>query len=122
MLELIVLNIMNKKECSIQSGFSLVEVIIAALLFSATAAGVFSTISYTNRRTESDLKIKAALFSKKVLDGLNKDVSESSWAVVFATGPHPTVITYADYTGCSATYTVSDVDGARKVNVNSICN
>ena len=103
--------------------FSMVEVIVASILFAAASVGVFATISYTNRTAESTAKVKTAMFSKKILDQLNKDVSEATWATGSLTlGVHNVAAgSDPDFPACSATYTVSDASGARKVVVDATC-
>ena len=51
----------------------MVEVVVAAILFAVASAGIFATITRTNR-TESVIRAKASLFSKKILDGLSKEL------------------------------------------------
>jgi Tfp pilus assembly protein PilV len=101
-----------------QRAVSMVEVIVSAILFAAAAAGVFATISYTGKTATSHSRLEAALLSKKVLDQLSKEVNETTWAsgalTVNTTHTWPAD---PDFPGYTATYTVSDVNGARKVDV-----
>ncbi len=98
----------------------MIEVIIASLLFAGAAAGIFATISYTNTSTESESKVKAARFSKKILDQLNKDVTSSAGATSFTNGVHNWPAD-AEFPGYTATYTVwIEPSGARKVTVNAV--
>ena len=96
----------------------MVEVIVAAVLFAVSAAGIFATITYTRPSAVSDSRIKAALYSKKVLDSLNKAVEGATWdSGLLSVGSHNWPAD-AEFTGYTATYTVSDAGGARKVVVN----
>ena len=100
----------------------MVEVIVASVLFAASAAGIFATVAMTNRDPDIDTKIQAARFAKKVIDGLNKEVIGSTWSTAgtsLAVGVHNWPAD-AEFSGYTATYTVSaDVaTGARKVVVN----
>jgi Tfp pilus assembly protein PilV len=104
--------------------FSMVEVIVAAVLFATASAGIFATISYTNHSSGSsgsDARVKAAFLAKMVLDQLNKEVNSSTWSSgLLSVGDH-TWPAVAGFTGYTATYKVTEPDGpggARKVVVN----
>lgn len=65
----------NKK-----NGFSLVEVIVAALIFSIAAAGLFTAISLTRQPAVSSTKeLEAAWCAKYYLDWLSAKVSANTW-------------------------------------------
>ena len=100
--------------------FSLVEVMVASVIFAMAATGIFATINLTNQSSGSDSRVKAALFGKKILDGLSREVSPDGWAEdgKLSLGEHQ-VSEDPDFSGYAARYTVfSDTTGARKVTVN----
>jgi prepilin-type N-terminal cleavage/methylation domain-containing protein len=108
--------------------FSMVEVIVAAVLFAIASAGIFATISYTNRSVESDKRVQAATFSKKILDQLNKDVNALTWDIVgsngLTIGNHPIALgSDSDFPQCFGGYDVTDPDGngGRKVLITIDC-
>ena len=68
-------NTLKKKK-----GFSMVEVIVAAVIFALAAAGIFSTISaLTKPAAESDNEVTAALIAKQTLDKMRGDVRADTW-------------------------------------------
>jgi len=102
----------------------MVEVVVAAVLFAAASAGVFATISFTNRSLESNTRVQAATFGKKILDRLRGAVVSATWNTGdLSIGTHTiNVGSDADFPACSAVYVVSDAgNGARKVEVNATC-
>ena len=99
----------------------MVEVIVAAVLFATASAGIFATISYTNRTIESGTRVRGAVFAKKILDSLNKEVIATSWNTgLLSIGSH-NVPADASFPTCTATYVVTDAGGARKVVVTAVC-
>jgi prepilin-type N-terminal cleavage/methylation domain-containing protein len=120
-------NIDQKRIILHQHGFSMVEVIVAAVLFATTAAGVFATISFTNRKVESDTRTQAVAFAKKILGQLNEHVNSSTWdqsnnSLTVKDDPY-VVPADADFPGCTGSYLVSDPDGngGRKVVIEVTC-
>jgi prepilin-type N-terminal cleavage/methylation domain-containing protein len=120
---------MNKKRIILpQRAFSMVEVVVAAVLFAVASAGIFATISLTNRTAESGLRVQAATFAKEVLDQLNSAVDASTWKDPnnrLSPGIHNVPLgSVPDFPACSATYEVSQPDGqngARKVEIRADC-
>ena len=108
-----------------QRAFSMVEVIVAAVLFALASAGIFATISYTNRTVESNKRVQASSFAKKILDGLNKEVVGATWGLagnlLTVQGPAYVVPADPDFPGCTASYTVANAGTARKVRLVVIC-
>ena len=100
--------------------FTMVEVIVAALLFAVSAAGIFATISYTTSTTISDNRIKAGLYSKRVLDSLTKSVASNTWDTSSLSVGNHTWPSDSDFPGYNASYVVTDAGGARKVQVNVV--
>ncbi len=101
--------------------FTLVEVIIASVIFIIAAAGVLSTIGLMNSPSLSNSsRITAMTFAKKVADGLHKDVKSGITAGNLSVGAHGVA---ADplFPGFTASYVVSlittDTNGLRKVDV-----
>ena len=104
-----------------RNAFSMVEVIVAAVLFAVASAGIFATISYTNRSIESNTRVRASVFSKKILDQLNREVSAATWNTGGLSVGNHNVAADPDFTGCTASYVVSNVSSTRKVVLTVDC-
>ena len=105
-----------------RSGFSVVEVIVAAVIFGIAAAGIFATISALREPAEqSDDRVAAAYAGKEILEELRGQIDASTWntgniSLGTHTGSKTLNVTY------NYTYTVSEVDpgnplSPRKVNL-----
>ena len=104
-----------------QKGISLVEVLVASVIFSVAALGMFSTLSMMRVSSDvSDKKLGAAYFGRQVLEELRAKVDQRSYndpGSLLSIGNHTYVNTnpQSPYT---ATYTVTlDPTGARKVDL-----
>jgi len=100
---------LNKK------GVSLIEVIIAALIFSITSAGLFSTFSAQRIATErSQRQLQAAYYARQVLEELRAKVDQQNWdSGDLSIGTHN--VTSGIFT---ASYEVTeDSTGLRRVNL-----
>lgn len=63
-----------------QHGMTFVEVIVAAMIFSLTSAGLFATITAINRPAgTSTREVKAVMLGKQILDGLRNEVDATTW-------------------------------------------
>ena len=63
-----------------KNGFTLLEVIIAAIIFTITAAGLLTAISMTRRPAqESTAKVQAMFRLKQLMDSLASQVSANTW-------------------------------------------
>ena len=63
-----------------QTGFTMVEVIISALVFALAAAGIFATVSsLTHPSQESQEDVTAAFVGKKIFDNWRSQVSTDNW-------------------------------------------
>ena len=63
-----------------KTGFSIVEVIIATVIFSIVAAGLFATISSLNQPAqESQEAVTAVLIAKQILEELYTEVNATTW-------------------------------------------
>ena len=63
-----------------KNGFTLLEVIIAAIIFTITAAGLLTAISMTRRPAQdSTAKVQAMFRLKQLLDALASQVSANTW-------------------------------------------
>ena len=109
-----------------QHGFSLVEAIIAAVIFAIATAGIFSTLIVLRKpAAESDERIGAAYFAQQILEDLRAYVSANGWdtgplSVGVHSGSGPITLTGSGPYGVlyTAQYTVTqDANGARKVQV-----
>jgi len=106
---------MNKR------GFTLVEIAIAAVVFSVSIASVFASVSsFRTPVMTATRKIKAGQLSKKILDGLRQRVSNVMAADTLQIGDHGTAgapKTDVDFPGYQYWYTVSNVGGSTAVRV-----
>lgn len=98
-----------------QAGFSMTEVVVAAVIFVAASGGVLATIAQTRVAGHgSESRINAGLCGKEILDSLNKAVASSTWSTGdLSLGAH--TVTVASYPNCismtSASYTVASSFG-----------
>lgn len=96
--------------------FSMVEVIVAAMLLTTTIAVVFGTIMASRKpMVEADKSVRAAIFAKKVMAELRGKVDAED-VTSFTTGViHAAPLEEDGYT---AKYTVTiGADGTRKVDI-----
>ena len=98
------------------SGFSMVEVMIAAIILSISVLGILSTLSAQKGPTaESDKKVQAALAAKQFLEGLRGKVDAMTYDTGdLSLGMHSNV----PYGGYTINYFVSLDGKARKVDLN----
>ncbi len=62
------------------TGFTITEVIVSAVIFSLAAAGIFATVSSLNQAGgESSQEISAAYIGKQVLEDLRKEIDAATW-------------------------------------------
>jgi len=98
-----------------QTAFTLVEVIVATLIFMLVASGLFATISALSRPSgTSTREMTAALVAKGLLENLRMNIDAATWdSGAFTLGEHtlPDItINGVDY---EPTYVVSaDPDGS----------
>ncbi|NTV28882.1 MAG: prepilin-type N-terminal cleavage/methylation domain-containing protein [Candidatus Omnitrophica bacterium] len=98
-----------------KGAFSMVEVLVAAVVFSIGAAGVLIAVSRSRSPVaDSDRRVQAAVYGKQVLARLRAGVSANTW-----TGPDWTDgvhdVSSADF---NAAYTVTtDASGGKKVDL-----
>lgn len=105
-----------------KNGFTLLEVIISAIIFTITAAGLLTAISMTRRPAqESTAKVQAIFHLKELMDSLASQVSANTWNLASS---NLAVGTY-DYTSgvYNITYEVSladpsDPNGPRIITAN----
>ena len=65
---------LNKK------GFTLVEAVVAALVFAAVAVGIFATTSALKTpAVRTDKKLIAAFYAKQILEDLRAKVDQRDW-------------------------------------------
>jgi prepilin-type N-terminal cleavage/methylation domain-containing protein len=97
-----------------KQGFTLVEITVAAVVFAASTAVVFTSVSSFRRPLElSTRKQRAAQLSKKVLDGLRQLVSDPTSAAL-TLGQHGTSAAAtldAEFPGYGYWYEVFDDTG-----------
>jgi Tfp pilus assembly protein PilV len=114
---------MNKR------GYSLVEITVAAVVFSVSIASVFASVSSFRKPVEDSTKrVRAAQLSKKILEGLRQKVADPmATSVELSVGQHGTsgapltdAEFEADYPGYRYWYTVSNIVGSNAVKVDII--
>jgi len=83
----------NIRRKDAETGFTMIEVIVASLVFAIAAAGIFATSAALNRPSEvSDEKLKAAFLGKQILESLRTAVNDDTWmdpSSDLALGSHP---------------------------------
>ena len=106
-----------------KTGFSITEVIMAAVVFSVTAVGIISTVSVLKKPAVGwDRKLVGTYYGQQILEDLRAKVDQSNWADAsspLAVGNH-TVASYTAGNGTAydATYTVTELpSGAREVTL-----
>ena len=104
------------------SGFSLVEAVVAAVIFSITVVGVFASLAAIQQpAANSGQSLNAALCGQQVLENLRSKVDARDWDTggALATGSH-TPLTPSQCSSFTFTYDVTApvaVNGARKVDL-----
>lgn len=104
-------------------GFTITEVVVAAVIFTIAMAGIFTSISYLRQpAVESSEEVTAAFIGKKILDDLRSQVSAQTWAdnSLLSIGDHNTSVTVGNIE-YQITYTVEPDPGgtgARRVTMN----
>lgn len=109
-------------------GFSIVEVVVAAIIFAIAAAGMYATVASLNKPAEDfSERSKAAMIGKQVLEMLRFNVDQDYWETETANptyplsfGQHNMTAVVLDGVIYSSYYIVTqDPDtGGRKVSVN----
>lgn len=107
------------------SGFTLVEVIVAAMIFSILAAGLYASMSSLRQPAAvTTKKITAALIGQQILEDLRSKVDASNWnsgELSLSPPPHAmTPVVGPDGITYTPVYTVEDDpngSGARKVTI-----
>lgn len=70
-----------RRENSNNSGFSVTEVIVAALVFALVTVGLFSSVTALNEPAKESVEsVTAAYIGKQILDDFRKEVSAGTWA------------------------------------------
>jgi len=105
------------------SGFSIAEVTVAAVVFSVTALGIISTVSVLRKPAVNwERKTVGTYYGQQLLEDLRAKVDQSNWGDAgspLAVGTH-TVASYLAPNGTAydATYTVTELpSGARQVTL-----
>ncbi len=106
-----------------KSAFSLVEVIVAAVVFTLSAAAIFGALrSLAQRRvSDSSTDVRGVAYGQVFLESLRNEVYANRWGDAASPlkpgGPY-NMPTYAEFPGYNGTYTVVDDSGSRKVTAN----
>lgn len=104
----------------LRAGFTLVEVVVAAVIFTIAVTGVFASLASLKKPVvTNDKALEAAYCGQQFLEGLRAAVDARDWSTgklapaVGVTGS-PCVINGTTYT---VTYTITAVGNARKATV-----
>ena len=109
-------------------GFSLVEAIVASLIFATVVVGVFATMSsFKKPSVASDKKLMAAFYGKQILEDLRAHVDQRDWDTGLLAS-NPALNPHGPFSQFSPTYnmtfnywyTVTEdyVGGPRQVSLN----
>ena len=100
------------------AGFSIIEVTIAALIFTLTAVGIISTVASLRTPSATSQKdLQAAYYGQNILDDLRARVDERTWTdsnSLLAVGTH----TLPPNDIYNAVYAVTDDGAGRNVVLN----
>jgi prepilin-type N-terminal cleavage/methylation domain-containing protein len=90
------------------NGFTLVEVVVAAIIFAIAAAGMMATVSsLTTPAAESSREVTAAFIGKQILENLRRNVNAENWNTGnLSTGFHPAFNTTINEVGYISRYRV----------------
>ena len=106
------------------TGFTITEVIVAAVIFTIAMAGIFTSISNLRQpAAESSQEVTAAFIGKKILDNLRTQVSAQTWNGVdglLSLGTHSNSVTVGNMI-YDVMYNVENDPagtGARRVTLN----
>ena len=109
------LKIFKHKQNS-QKGFTMVEAVVAALVFAAVVVGIFSTTAALKKpAVVSDKKLTAAYYGKQILEDLRSKVDQRDWdSGQLGVGVHgPLTINNPTYNVTySVNYTVNAIPGS----------
>ena len=103
--------------------FSMVEVIVAAVVFTVAAVGVLAAISRARHPVgDADHRLQAAAYGKQILDRLRADISVDSWSgddwQGGAKNPH-WLPADSNFLGYNAHYNVTDdALGGKQISLN----
>ncbi len=109
------------KRSHAQAGFSVVEVIVATLIFGIAATGIFAmTAGLQKPAAETTEDVNAALVGKRVLENLRTAVDRTTWfepgGPLDTAGTHTLSAVTVDGVAYTPAYTVTEeADGGRKV-------
>lgn len=71
---------MINKSKNNQSGFTLTELVVSAMIFSLSVAGLLATVSSLNRPSADSFEdVQAAYLGQEVLEDLKKEIDASVW-------------------------------------------
>ncbi len=102
-----------------QKAFSMVEVVVAAIVLTTTIAVVFGTIMASRKpMVQADKNVRASIFAKKAMAQLRGQVDANTWDQAGSNMIEGTYTNFLIDDGFTASYTVTNgVDGVRKVDM-----
>lgn len=119
--------LLNMKILSQKNALSLVEITVAALIFTIAAVGAFATFSTMRKSSDaSEEELTAANYGRQLLEDMRADVSQATWdSGALSLGPHtlsPQTINGVMYNAGYAVANSISSTGVRKVTLNVIWN
>ena len=103
-------------------GFTIVETVVAAVIFLLAVGGVFAALGgIVKPSTRSDRSLQAAYIGQQVLEGLRVKVEEGTWdSAELAEGTHycPTINNTIGNYSCAYDVVEDPNSGARQVTMN----
>lgn len=105
------------------TAFSLIEVIVAAVVFAVSLACIFGAVRSTANRpvAQNVTDVRGALYGQAFLDSLRSEVTANCWNDSTSSLADPktdaTIPFNPSFPGYSGIYNVEDVNGARKVSL-----
>ena len=72
----------NIRRQNLRNGFTIIEVVVAALIFAIATAGIFATVSSLSKPAqESTEEVTAAFLGKRILEDLRTSVDATTWSL-----------------------------------------
>ena len=113
-----------RKKYEYPNGFTLVEVVVASVIFAITAAGIVAMLSALSKPAdEAQEAVAASLVGKQILEEFRKEVDMTTWdepgGALAVGGPYTLPDVVIDGTTYTPTYTVVEdaSTGARRVDL-----
>ncbi|MFA5088323.1 MAG: prepilin-type N-terminal cleavage/methylation domain-containing protein [Candidatus Omnitrophota bacterium] len=103
-----------------KKGFSIVEVVVSALIFTIAAAGIITMTSRIRpQATVSEREVTAAIYAKQIFEWLRSKVSAADWDTGSLSNGTYWNVSVIGSTAYNAVYTISTdpLSGGRLINL-----